>query len=125
MRRIIPIALMVSLWCSSAMGAFYSGNEMVQFCHDEPLLLRLYVAGVFDQSQADLALVMSEIVPLVDVTIIRKLGRALQKFCIGPDVRLSQLSDVFCQYLDRYPQKRNEPANDLLVMSLSEAWPCA
>ena len=46
------------------------------------------------------------------------------RLCLDPKVSRAQLAKTFTRYLERYPQKLNDPAGLVLEEALREAYPC-
>jgi hypothetical protein len=45
-------------------------------------------------------------------------------FCPPAGGKNGQIRDIFTRYLREHPEERHEEAIILLVLALSEAWPC-
>ena len=45
-------------------------------------------------------------------------------FCSPNNIELGQVVDIVFKYLQNHPEKRNLPANILVVKALKEVWPC-
>jgi hypothetical protein len=87
--------------------AFHSGNDMYELCQEKSLIADAYAAGVKDGS------------------MVTDYIRGNQSpICLDKGVTVGQVSDVMCQYLEKYPEKRHLAASDLALNSFAEAWPC-
>ena len=50
---------------------------------------------------------------------------ALQpRYCLPDEVQLQQVHDVVTNYLEARPEMRSEAGGVLVLMALSDAWPC-
>lgn len=126
------VTVAASVTAASA-GSFYTGNKIYESCTPNKMTFILgYSAGVVDKSESDFAAILGlyfdSIVPPGDAVKMEKSflkhGQAVGQFCIPAGVLLSQVGDVFCDYLKSNPASRHLSANVILVAALKQAWPC-
>jgi hypothetical protein len=108
MRRAILVALVFSLVVARAAAQlptnFMDGNELLESCGTD-VQASQYCWGY--------------------VTAVADALRGAAIFCVPPrSVRPSQLVDLARLYLRAHPEKRHEPAADLLAIALQEKFPC-
>jgi len=92
-------------------AAFLTGNDLYENCSDGGVnrltLCVPYVEGIFDATNVQRALM--KLPPII---------------CSGISVTASQIADVVHLYLKNHPERRQNPAAQLAVTALSEAFPC-
>jgi hypothetical protein len=133
--RFIALVL-AALGASPASAGFYDGNKMNDACRDNRGFVLGYAAGVYDKAEgaytAVLALYFDAAGPVVaakqsTATIDNSLAESsamLGAYCTPKGVILSQVSDIFCQFLAANPADRQLNAEILFNRALTKAWPC-
>lgn len=104
MRHLLIAATMLAV-SAPAQASFYDGNQVHEWCSADGPEIGLcsgYVAGV-----ADTAALFDD-----------------KPFCAHTGVEVRQMRDVVVNYLDQFPEKRHYPAQALVLVALSEAFPC-
>lgn len=119
-----------------AKADFFDGSAMNDFCGKKPLVVMGYVGGLIDKSREDfgsaLAIYLNTLDPAISGTPAeqpfdekrQKFSAEIQAYCSPSGIRLSQVSDLFCQYLASNPSDRHLPAHVLFNRALSKVWPC-
>jgi hypothetical protein len=107
--------------------AFYSGNDVYDFCQHDRTAAFAYVAGLYDGA-AHAAFAIDGMRDLgksprngtaVDFALKRVVG-----YCKPKHATLEQVTDVFCKYLREFPEKRDGLPAILFSEALTKAWPC-
>ncbi|MDE1993469.1 MAG: hypothetical protein KGI75_13275, partial [Rhizobiaceae bacterium] len=96
-------------------GHFYSGNNLQELCAAKSPSVRAFIAGWLDKQSddADSVAVFRSSYPSSNQ--LRKLNALVAgNTCLPSQVTLGQTQDVLCQYLDRNPAQRAEPASTLV-----------
>lgn len=105
--RTLIAALPVFLLPCVGNANFFSGNDVYQYCRDNPVAARFFAGGVFDAFDA------------FDV-----LDENRSMMCATESVTLGQAEDVMCSYLEKHPEERHLTAASLAMYAFSTAWPC-
>lgn len=92
---------------SAANAQFISGNRLLELCDTHQATASGYIAGVSDM------IITAQQNGLVKTTI-----------CFRSGVTAGQTTEIACQYLQAMPSLRDFPANTLVSMALSGAFPC-
>ncbi|MFG6572302.1 Rap1a/Tai family immunity protein [Sulfitobacter sp. 1A13353] len=90
--------------------SFMTGNKLLDNCDSiNPSYCGGYIVGVFDAA-----------LPVIEE------GNTVYgfTFCAPQEVLAGQIRDVVVQWLQRNPSKRHYAAPSLVMVSLSEAYPC-
>lgn len=133
MRVLITAALLASAMHPCAAG-FYTGNEIHESCMKSRLFVMGYTAGAFDALEKGQAAASAVFLSGLDEKLnppnqgffdrYVKNTAVLGSYCAPKGIVLSQVTDIFCNYLESNPATRHEPADTLLARALSQAWPC-
>jgi len=105
-RRAMLVAVALScLVGGGAAAGFWTGNELLDECQDDPsspksLVCRGYIMGFVDALDWG------------------------HSFCSDPGVTAKQFEDVVKFYLRNHPETRHLPAADLVTSALKEKFPC-
>lgn len=95
---------------SPASADFFNGNELHTACTSSGSL-NMYIAGVYDKSNADVAIARF-FVPESEVKRnpdLAQIAKSIQPFCVNENVTLQQLRDVVCKWLVNNPSRRHYP----------------
>lgn len=122
--RYILLAL-ASLAASDAHAAFYDGNVLYQFCNTDRNVVAAYVGGWADKRNSDGRTITSGIMATMTQQQATKLTVAvLGNQCVPDGVRLSQLTDIVCKYLEENPGFRQYDGDWQIVDAINQAFPC-
>ena len=107
MRKIIMAALVAcTVMAAAPANAIIDGNEMFKKAQDGKQFPNGWQQGYYDGFVSGV------------------LTTTTQTLCIPGDVKLSQLWDVFFNYLQNHPEQRQYSASSLVVTSIVQAFPC-
>jgi hypothetical protein len=113
------VLLALAATAAAQNAAAKTGNTLYQECSaplstQEGLVSRISCAAYID-GVADTEMALS--VPL-------KEAKATKGICRPAGVTLEQMIDVVAQFLTSRPSRRAEPASQLVLVALFNAWPC-
>lgn len=108
--------------------AFYSGNDIYDWCRNDRRAAFSYVAGLYDSAAHAAAVIDSgrhfgKDSMNNDVEIDFALNRVVG-YCKPDRATLEQVTDVFCTYLKDNPSKRDGLPAIMFPDALKKAWPC-
>lgn len=108
--RGIPLAIAVFSAAFPAIchaSSFFEGNDLHELCETKRALAQAYVMGVTDG---------------MDSYGVTSDGNS--PFCVPPNVRSKQISDIACNYLRDNPEKRQYSAASNIFAAVLAAFPC-
>jgi hypothetical protein len=108
-------------------NAFFSGNDVHEYCQQNGAFILGYTAGLWDQMvhSAFVLEVVPHNGPSQSVTAEIEYGRQLLGVFCPPDrVTVQQATDVFCKYVRNAPEKRHTTGTMLFNEAMTKAWPC-
>ncbi|UPK04517.1 Rap1a/Tai family immunity protein [Bradyrhizobium sp. 170] len=108
--------------------AFYSGNDVYDWCRNDRRAAFSYVAGLYDSAAHAAAVIDSgrhfgKDMPNNDIEVDFAMDRVVG-YCKPDRVTLEQVTDVFCGYLKDNPAKRDGLPAIMFPDALKKAWPC-
>jgi hypothetical protein len=108
--------------------AFYSGNDVYDWCRNDRRAAFSFVAGLYDSAAHAAAVIDSgrhfgKDMPNNDVEIDFALNRVVG-YCKPERATLEQVTDVFCAYLADKPAERDGLPAIMFPKALTKAWPC-
>lgn len=108
--------------------AFYSGNDVYDWCRNDRRAGFSYVAGLYDSAAHAAAVIDSgrhfgKDMPNNDIEIDFALDRVVG-YCKPERVTLEQVTDVFCKYLADNPAERDGLPAIMFPRALTKTWPC-
>ncbi|WP_183117551.1 Rap1a/Tai family immunity protein [Bradyrhizobium diazoefficiens] len=108
--------------------AFFSGNDIYDWCQHDRKAAQSYVAGLFDQAAHAAAVIdatrnFGKDMPKNDAQVDFALQRVVG-YCTPARANLQQVTDVFCAYLQDSPAKRDGLPAIMFSEALTKAWPC-
>lgn len=108
--------------------AFFSGNDVYQWCQRDKAMAQSYVAGLYDMAAHGAAVIddtrnYGKDMPKNDAQVDFALQRIVG-YCKSRHATLEQVTDVFCKYLKENPAKRDGLPAIMFSESLTTAWPC-
>ena len=108
--------------------AFFSGNDVYDWCQYDRKAAQSYVAGLFDQAAHAAAVIddtrnFGKDMPKNDAQVDFALQRVVG-YCTPEHANLQQVTDVFCVYLKDSPAKRDGLPAIMFSEALTKAWPC-
>lgn len=107
MKRLIAIFLLIGCTTVSAADKFFvSGNQMHEWCNNEIALP--YILGVVD-----------------GIGFMNQVYPETAKLCIPDRVARGQIGDIACKFLSDHPEKRHYTGDQVVFLSLIEAFPCS
>ncbi|MCK1742005.1 hypothetical protein IVA80_14255 [Bradyrhizobium sp. 139] len=122
--RLFIIAFLGACFSTGAYADFFDGNDLHKSClSNNQQAVSFYVAGVFDKSNADVA-VTRFYVPASEVERNPSLGslaNAIRSFCVDPNVSLGQVRDVTCKWLVENPARRHYTAALIVQTALAKS----
>lgn len=102
--------LIVSLTTPAASQSFWNGNELLEICTSKSDdYCGGYIVGVFDSA-----------LPVIEE------GNSVHgfQFCAPLEVQQGQVRDIVVQWLRNNPGKRHYPAPAVVMLALSDTYPC-
>lgn len=108
--------------------AFYSGNDVYDWCRNDRRAAFSYVAGLHDSAAHAAAVIddtrnfgkdMPKNDAQVDVALQRIVG-----YCMPRRATIEQVTDVFCAYLKDNPSERAGLPPIMFAEALTKSWPC-
>lgn len=101
----------VPLPAGSEAPYFHTGNDLRFSCTSSGdyhiAACRGFVAGVIDQAELD-----------------ARVGRASRMFCLPSGVTVGQITDVTRKFLRNNPEILHRPAVALIILAMTDAFPC-
>lgn len=122
-------SLAVAAFCTLLSGgahAAFTGNDLFENCASDALARQAqcmyYVIGVVDGMTPGFCFgkIEGKGRPPADVTIVG----ADKLFCIPSEATHGQLTDVFAKYLRENPKDRSKNGATLVLLAMTDAFPC-
>jgi len=108
MKRLLALAVLLSLSLSVNAGNFMSGNELLQACDNASDDCYVYIQGVVDSHET-----------------LFEWGKSKESyFCLENDVTPSQIALIVVKYMKEQPEKLHHTAASLVLIPLARAFPC-
>lgn len=105
-----------------ALADFQSGNDLHEDCRSKIRhFLDGYVAGIVDWSNVN-SVILQALSPSARAEAIERSKNV--RFCVPPEVRLDQLTDIVCKALADEPQHRHLSAASTVGVAISRAYRC-
>jgi hypothetical protein len=120
---------------SIASAGALNGEQLIEQCLANKLMVAGYVAGALDKASVDSDILVRFFFDTYDVhktaERIEKDNRTLTQssltldgYCIPEVITLEQKASVYCRYLADNPEQRNRNGSELWVAAARVAWPC-
>lgn len=102
-KAVIPALLLVTTAVGPASAAFMTGNNLDDLCRNgNRSIVMGYAVGITDFLE----------------------GTAPEAICIPEGVPAKQVVDILCKYVDENPKDRHLSGDYMVILSLSESFPC-
>lgn len=115
----VMAAAMTAFSLSPAYAYFMDGNQLLEDCRAAQGTVQAMVCLGYVEGVADTALV-----PLQYSYTYEGKQYKRPRVCMSTNVIAGQAKDVVVKYLDEYPEKRQMPADAIVVAALAIAFPC-
>ena len=106
MIRAALVFLVFSLWAAEALSAFYDGNALFADCEKGD-----------ENNPTEWGICMGYTIGLADAFDERM-------FCVPPNAKQGQVTDVVKLWLRDHPEKRHSAGSSLVLNALKEKFPC-
>lgn len=108
--------------------AFFSGNDVHQWCQRDKPMAQSYVAGLYDMAAHGATAIDNmrhwhKDIPNNDAEVDFALDRVVG-YCKPDHATLEQVTDVFCKYLADNAAERDGLPAIMFPTALTKAWPC-
>ncbi|MBB4345186.1 Rap1a/Tai family immunity protein [Rhizobium leguminosarum] len=124
------LAAIIVLAASSAEAGFNDGNRLLELCKTNEPMVAGYITGALDRQLTDAQISLKK----RDAEHVSKerwdayqdnLDATFTHICSPEGVVMKQFVDVFCNYLQAHPEKRQMEGSVLVPESMVAAWPCS
>lgn len=107
------LTVMIGIFPNAASAGFWDGNDLHQFCTEQPLSYKEAAAIGYVTAVIDTILALKEMNTLPQDIM-----------CIPTGVTIDQVKDIICRGLAENPEKRHATASLLSTTYLLQAFPC-
>jgi len=107
MRALIAALLICPVTAFADVADFYNGNEIYDYCRNDPFKARMYIAGALGGGMT-----------------METWNKGRASVCFPPGITLGQVEGVICTSLENNPASRHLGASSLTLNALYTAWPC-
>lgn len=103
-----------------------TGNELHSFCLQNRSAVEGYVLGWLDKRAVDQDFIgLTLKIKPEDQETKGQLESVSGGFCLPSGVKISQVADILCDYVNIHPASRNYGASWQINEALNAVWPCS